>query len=111
MVSTIIAILAVLAALGLGISVWLGLRQRAQSSRLALASENAGGLTAQAQEESRSILLTAQEEALKLRNTAESETKEQRRELLRLEDRHMQREEQLERKIEAQDQRQGPTSR
>jgi ribonuclease Y len=106
MTTVIIAVLAVLAALGLGIATWLGLRQRIQSSRLAMANETAGDLTAQANEESRKILLAAQEGALKLRNESESEIKEQRRELTRLEDRHMQREEQLERKIEAQDKRQ-----
>ena len=106
MTTVIIAVLAVLAVLGLGIAAWLGLRQRVQTTRLATANQTAGDLTAQAQEESRSILLKTQEEALKLRNEAESEIKEQRRELTRLEDRHMQREEQLERKIEAQDRRQ-----
>ena len=106
MTVVIIAILAVLAALGLGIAAWLGLRQRVQASRLAVANQTAGDLAAQAQEESRNILLAAQEDALRLRNEAESEIKEQRRELTRLEDRHMQREEQLERKIEAQDKRQ-----
>ena len=106
MTTVIIAVLAVLAALGLGIATWLGLRQRGQSSRLAMANETAGDLTAQAQEESRKIVLAAQEEVLKLRNETESEIKEQRRELTRLEDRHMQREEQLERKLETQEQRQ-----
>ena len=106
MTTVIIAVLAVFAALGVGIATWLGLRQRAQARSLALANETAGGLTAQAQEESRNILLVAQEDALKLRNEAESEIKDQRRELTRLEDRHMQREEQLERKLEAQEQRQ-----
>ena len=106
MSTVIIAVLAVLAALGLGIATWLGLRQKVQSSRLASANETAGDLTAQAREESRITLLAAQEEVLKLRNETESEIKEQRRELTRLEDRHMQREEQLERKIEAQDKRQ-----
>ena len=106
MTTVIIAVLAVLAALGLGIATWLGIRQRVQASRLAMANETAGDLTAQAKEESRIILLAAQEEALKLRNEVEAEIKEQRRELTRLEDRHLQREEQLERKIEAQDKRQ-----
>ena len=106
MTTVIIAVLAVLAALGLGIATWLGIRQRVHASRLAMADETAGDLTAQAKEESRIILLAAQEEALKLRNEAEAEIKEQRRELTRLEDRHLQREEQLERKIEAQDKRQ-----
>ena len=106
MTTVIIAVLAVLAALGLGIATWLGLRQRMQASRLAMANETAGDLTAQAKEESRNILLAAQEDALRLRNEAESEIKEQRRELTRLEDRHLQREEQLERKTEAQDKKQ-----
>ena len=106
MTTVIIAVLAVLAALGLGIATWLVIRQRVQASRLATANETAGDLTAQAKEESRTILLAAQEETLKLRNEAEAEIKEQRRELNRLEDRHMQREEQLERKMEAQDRRQ-----
>ena len=110
MSSVIIVVLAVLAALGIGIAAWLGIRQRNQSSRLALAGQTAEGLTAQAQEESKKILLTTQEEVQKLRNTAESEIMEQRRELTRLEDRHHQREEQLERKIEAQDQRQAELS-
>ena len=102
----VIVVLAVLAALGFGIAAWLGIRQRSQSSRLAIAGQTAEGLTVQAREESNRILQNAQEEALRLRNTAESEIKEQRRELNRLEDRHLQREEQLERKIEAQEQRQ-----
>ena len=102
----VIVVLAVLAALGFGIAAWLGIRQRSQSSRLAIAGQTAEGLTVQAREESNKILQNAQEEALRLRNTAESEIKEQRRELNRLEDRHLQREEQLERKIEAQEQRQ-----
>ena len=106
MTTVIIAVLAVLAALGLGIATWLVFRQKVQASRLATANETAGDLTAQAKEESRAILLAAQEETLKLRNEAEAEIKEQRRELTRLEDRHVQREEQLERKIEAQDNRQ-----
>ena len=106
MTTVIIAVLAVLAALGLGIAAWLGLRQRVQASRLAVASQTAEDLTTQAHEDSRTVLLKAQEEALKLRNEAESEIKEQRREFTRIEDRHMQREEQLERKIEAQDRRQ-----
>lgn len=106
MSSVIIAVLAVLTALGLGSSVWLWVRQRGRSSRLTLAGETAESLTAQAQDDSKKIVLEAQEEARKLRNTAESEVNEQRRELARLEDRRLQREEQLERKVEAQDQRQ-----
>ncbi len=110
MTTVVIVVLAVLAVLGIGIAAWLGIRQRNQSSRLALASQTAEGLTTQAQEESKKILLTAEEEVQKLRNTAESEIMEQRRELTRLEDRHHQREEQLERKIEAQENRQAELS-
>jgi len=52
------------------------------------------------------LLLATQEEVLKLRNTAETEIKEQRQELTRIESRHMQREEQLEVKVEAHERRQ-----
>jgi len=60
---------------------------------------------AQAEEDSRKVLLAAQEEALKLRNETESDLKDQRQEFHRMESRHLQREEQLERKIEAQDEK------
>jgi len=53
------------------------------------------------------MLLATHEEVLKLRNTAETEIKEQRQELARVESRHMQREEQLESKIEAHELRLG----
>jgi ribonuclease Y len=60
-------------------------------------------VVAQAEEEKRRSLLAVQEEALKLRTAADLELKEQRQEINRLERRFLQREEQLERKIEAQD--------
>ena len=53
------------------------------------------------------MLLDTHEEVLKLRTTAETEIKEQRQELTRIESRHLQREEQLESKIEAHELRLG----
>ena len=103
----IIAILAVLAAAGLGVSTWIILKSKINNKRLQAASESAGGILSQAQEDSKKVLLDAQDEILKLRNSAETEIKEQRQELHRIESRHQQREEQLERKLEAQDQKQG----
>jgi ribonuclease Y len=70
------------------------------------AEEVARGIVVQAEDEKRKLLLSAQEEALKQRTVAEQEIKEQRQELNRLERRHDQREEQLDKKIEAQDQQQ-----
>ena len=49
--------------------------------------------------------MAAQEEALKLRNETETDLKDQRQEFHRMESRHMQREEQLERKVEAQEEK------
>ena len=102
----IIVILAVLAAAGIGVSTWSVLKSKNNDSRLQNANESAAGVMTQAEEDSRKVLLTAQEEVLNLRSTAETEIKEQRQELTRMERRHLQREEQLERKIEAQEQRQ-----
>ncbi len=102
----IIVILAVLAAAGIGVATWQVLKARNDAITAQIAEENAKGIITQAEEDSRKVLLAAQEEALKLRNQTESELKEQRQEFHRIESRHMQREEQLERKIEAQEERQ-----
>lgn len=101
----IIALLAVLAVAGMGGWAWFALKSRNRTARLGSASESAAGIVAQAQEESRSVLRAAQEEARELRSTAETEIKEQRRELTRLESRRLQREEQLEAKIQANEER------
>ena len=102
----IIVILAVLAAAGIGGAAWFSLRSRNDGLQAQIAEENAKGMITQAEEESRKVLLAAQEEVLKLRNATESDLKEQRQEFHRLESRHLQREEQLERKVEAQEEKQ-----
>ncbi len=101
----IIVILAVLAAAGIGVATWLGLKSRNDAVQAQIAGESAKGIITQAEEESRKVLTAAQEEALKLRNATESDLKDQRQEFHRMESRHLQREEQLERKVEAQEER------
>ena len=104
-VEIIIVILAVLAAAGIGVATWLVLKSRNDAAQAQIAGESAKGIITQAEEESRKVLLAAQEEASKLRNETELDLKDQRQEFHRMESRHLQREEQLERKIEAQDEK------
>ncbi|MCH8893417.1 MAG: ribonuclease Y [Chloroflexi bacterium] len=101
----IIAILAVLAAAGIGVATWFALKSRNDASQAQTAGESAKGIVTQAEEEKRILLLAAQEEVLKLRNATESDLKDQRQEFHRMESRHLQREEQLERKVESQEER------
>jgi len=101
----IIVILAVLAAAGIGAATWLALKSKSDAAQAQTAGESAKGIVAQAEEGSRKVLLAAQEEALKLRNETETELKDQRQEFHRMESRHLQREEQLERKVEAQEEK------
>ena len=87
-------------------AIWKEVFGRAQSDQEQVqnANEVAKSIIDQAEEEKRKLLLTAQEEALKQRTATEKELKEQRREVGRLERRHLQREEQLDKKIEDQEQ-------
>ena len=101
----IIVILAVLAAAGIGGATWLALKARKDAELARSAGECARGIVTQADEESRKLLFAAQEEALKLRNETETDLKDQRQEFHRMESRHMQREEQLERKVEVQEEK------
>ena len=104
-VEIIIVILAVLAAAGIGVATWVVLKSRNDAAQAQVAGENAKGIITQAEEESKKVLLAAQEEASKLRNETESDLKDQRQEFHRMESRHLQREEQLERKVETQEER------
>ena len=104
-VEIIIVILAVLAAAGIGVATWLVLKSRNDAAQAQVAGESAKGIITQAEEESKKVLLAAQEEASKLRNETESDLKDQRQEFHRMESRHLQREEQLERKVESQEER------
>ena len=103
----IIVILAVLAAVGIGVSTWFVLKSKRNTSRLQSANENAADVITNAEDEGRRMLLATHEEVLKLRNAAETEIQEERQKFTRVESRHMQREEQLESKIEAHELRLG----
>ena len=78
-------------------------KSQAEDSRLEKAHDEAKSIIDQAEAQRRSLLLEAQEESLKQRTAIEEEFKEQRQELNRTERRYLQREEQLDRKIESQD--------
>jgi len=104
-VEIIIVILAVLAAAGIGAVIWLALKSRNDAAQAQSAGESAKGIITQAEEDSRKVLLAAQEQALTLRNETESDLKDQRQEFHRMEARHQQREEQLERKVEVQEEK------
>jgi len=105
-VEIILVILAVLAAAAIGVAIWFALKSKNEAAQAQSAGESAKGIITQAEEDSRKVLLAAQEEALKLRNATESDLKEQRQEVQRMENRHLQREEQLERKVQAQEEKQ-----
>ena len=98
--TTIIVVLAVLAVVGIGAAAWLLLRSKVDGTRVQNASARATNIINQAEEEQRKLLLVAQEEVLQLRTAGENEVMEQRREVNRLESRYLQREEQLEHKVE-----------
>ncbi|MCI0781279.1 MAG: DUF3552 domain-containing protein, partial [Chloroflexi bacterium] len=100
MTTTIIVVLAVLAVTGIGAAAWLLLRSKVDGTRIQSASARAASIINQAEEEQRKLHLAAQEEVLQLRTAGENEVKEQRQEVNRMERRHLQREEQLEHKVE-----------
>ena len=102
--ANIVVSFAVLAAAGMawiGFAIWFYRKTKVDGTRVGNAGDKARELVNQAEEERRRLLLAGQEEVLKLRTAGENEVKEQRQELSRLEQRHLQREEQLERKTEA----------
>ena len=69
--------------------------------RLTAAREEAAKAIAAAEEQKRQMLLEGREEALRIRSSVEAEAKERRKELQRLEQRSVQREEILERKAQS----------
>ena len=73
----------------------------AGAGRLRAAKEEARRVLQEAEEQKRQTLIEAREEALKARSSVEDEVKESRKELQRLERRHSQREETLDRKSES----------
>jgi ribonuclease Y len=96
-----VIILAALAAIGFGIAGWLFYRSKVDGRRVGTARESAERIRGQAEEEHRKLLLSAQEEVLQIRSAGESEIQQRRQEINRMENRYVQREEQLERKTEA----------
>lgn len=76
-------------------------RQLLANQQIRLAQNEAKKLLESAQTKYEQMVLDAKEEAVKLRAAAEAESRERRYELQRLERRSSQREERLERKLEA----------
>jgi ribonuclease Y len=102
-----IALGVILGVLGLAIGALLGstIRRRISQGRVAAAERDAAQILAEAQTKQKEILLEGKEEAIRLRAQVEAELKERRAEVLKLEQRVAQREESLDRKLEAQERR------
>ncbi|MBI2936359.1 MAG: ribonuclease Y [Chloroflexi bacterium] len=98
---TLVLILAVLAALGVGTGVGLLIQGRLVAGGLSRAKGQADQVLQEAEAQKRALLLEAKEESLKLRSAVEAELKERRAELQRLERRLSNREEHLENRNEA----------
>ena len=84
-------------------NVFRFLTDLAGAGRLRVAREEAQRAIALAEDQKRQILIEAREESLTIRSSVDAELKERRRELQRQEKRQSQQEENLERKIQAQD--------
>ncbi|MCS7207071.1 MAG: ribonuclease Y [Dehalococcoidia bacterium] len=100
MIPLVLLVLAVLAAMGIGVVGGYLVHKARADRRLAEAEARLQEVQRQAQEEHKRLLLEAKEEALKARAAAEADLREQRRELQRLEARLNNREEALERRAE-----------
>src|SRR4051794_13525185 len=92
---------AIVVALALGLLAGFALQARKEKGKLDSAAADAVRIVSEAQTREKEVLLTAKEEALKVLNAAELEAKERRQEVLRLEQRILQKEENLERKTES----------
>ena len=104
----IIAIVAAIVGIGVGVSGGYVLRNAALSRGIDAAKGSAAGLIAEAESEKKRVLLAAQEEALQTRQAAEGELRDRRKELQRSEDRFAGREEMFEKRqdaVEAREQR------
>src|SRR5512136_2095933 len=88
-------------ALAVGALVGFNLRLRINQAQLATAERSAARILSEAQTKQKEILLEAKEEAIRTRAQIESELRERRTELQRSEQRLTQKEESLDRKIEA----------
>ncbi len=101
----IIAVIAGLVGILIGIGVGYVLRRRSAQHSLQQAEEEARQIVVEAETRSRELDLESKEEALKLRNEAEADIREWRSELSRVENRLTQREENLDRKTDVIDSR------
>ena len=101
----IIAVIAGLVGILIGIGVGYVLRRRSAQHSVQQAEEDARQILSEAETRSRELELETKEEALKLRNEAEADIREWRSELSRTENRLSQREENLDRKAESIDSR------
>src|SRR5690349_3872602 len=101
----VIAVIVGLAGLAIGAAVGYYARRQSQGASLQQAEEQASRLLAEAESKSKDVLLEAKEEALCTRNTLEEELRERRAEAGRIEQRLVQKEENLDRKTEALDRR------
>ncbi len=104
-----IAIIVGLAGLMVGAGAGYFARRRAVGTSLQQAEEQAGRILAEAESRQKELLLEARDEALKLRAASEEEARDRRAEVLRIEQRLIQKEENLDRKTEAIDRREQST--
>ena len=104
---TAIVVSVVIGALALVVGALIGqaLRDRREKARTAAAAADAERIIAEAQTREKELLLEAREESVRIRGQAETEAKELRGEVLRLEQRVVQRDENLDRKQETLDRR------
>jgi ribonucrease Y len=96
-----IAIVVGLAGLLVGAAVGYLARRRSVGTSLLQAEEQASRILAEAESRQKELLLEARDETLKLRTTLEEEIRERRAEASRVEQRLLQREDTLDRKLEA----------
>jgi ribonuclease Y len=102
MVAAIVgAVIGVIVGVAMGALLGYALRSSARRDQEREAEEQAARILSEAQAKEKEILLSAKEEAIQIRAQAEQEVKERRDEVLRLEQRVANREENLDRKLDA----------
>ncbi len=101
LVAIVLIVLVGVLALAVGALIGFVVWNRREKARLAAASADAERIVSEAQAKEKELLLEAKEEAIRIRTQADIEAKELRQEVLRLEQRVSQREENLDRKLDA----------
>ncbi len=107
----LVIVLAVLAALGVGIGSGYFLRNVLVGKRRRGAEEQVRRIVSEAEEKHRQVLLEAREESLQVRSAAEKDIRERLQEIQRQEQRRLQREEGLEKRIAGVEHREQALSR